>query len=142
MTPTPLSMFRILDTARIFLDDTSTHKKQVFDRVIKMGVNKFAIVWQPSSVSSTDVQPDPQSISTMVSSNNLLLLEPNLKQDWRLYQNYPNPNNYRTMIPYEVPLTSLVTIKVLNILDEEVSTLVNRERIAPGLYTVAYDLNK
>ncbi len=53
-------------------------------------------------------------------------------------QNYPNPFNPSTIIRYSIPLTSLVTLKIYNILGQEVKTLVNSER-TPGIYNVQWN---
>ncbi len=58
-----------------------------------------------------------------------------------LSQNYPNPFNPITTINYSVPKTSMVTIKVCDILGREVETLV-REQKAPGNYTLKFDASK
>ena len=55
-----------------------------------------------------------------------------------LYQNYPNPFNPTTIIKYDVPKSSLVTIKVYDILGRIVKTLVNEEKI-PGSYEVTFN---
>jgi hypothetical protein len=54
-----------------------------------------------------------------------------------LSQNFPNPFNPSTVISYSVPKTSLVTIKVYNILGKEVTTLVNEQKSA-GNYSVQF----
>jgi hypothetical protein len=55
-----------------------------------------------------------------------------------LNQNYPNPFNPGTIIKYEIPERSLVTIKVFDVLGNEVATLVNEEK-AIGNYEVEFD---
>jgi uncharacterized delta-60 repeat protein len=55
-----------------------------------------------------------------------------------LQQNYPNPFNPSTTIKYDIPRQAHVTLKVYNILGEEVAVLVNGER-QPGSYEVKFD---
>jgi photosystem II stability/assembly factor-like uncharacterized protein len=57
-----------------------------------------------------------------------------------LSQNYPNPFNPSTVISYQLPVSGLVTIKVYDILGNEIATLVNEEK-QPGTYEVEFNLN-
>jgi photosystem II stability/assembly factor-like uncharacterized protein len=57
---------------------------------------------------------------------------------YMLHQNYPNPFNPVTVIRYTLPVTSLVNLKVYNLLGQEVATLVNEE-MKPGTYNVTWD---
>ncbi len=58
--------------------------------------------------------------------------------DYQLYQNYPNPFNPSTVIRYSIKKQTIVTLKIYNILGQEVKTLVNEEK-APGTYEVNFN---
>jgi hypothetical protein len=57
---------------------------------------------------------------------------------FNLQQNYPNPFNPSTTIKFELPRASQVTLTVYDILEREVSVLVN-ERKNAGVYEVKFD---
>ncbi|MFH1198094.1 MAG: CotH kinase family protein [bacterium] len=59
-------------------------------------------------------------------------------EDFELYQNYPNPFNPTTVIGWEMPATSKVTLKIFDVLGREISTLVDREYSA-GKYEVEFE---
>ncbi len=55
-----------------------------------------------------------------------------------LYQNYPNPFNPVTNIEYVLPHPGYVTIKVFDVLGNEIKSLVNEEKNS-GSYKVSFD---
>ena len=68
--------------------------------------------------------------------------EENLPEGFKLYQNYPNPFNPTTKIRFTLPSnfisqTPIVTLKVFDILGNEIATLVNKEKPA-GDYEVEF----
>ena len=55
-----------------------------------------------------------------------------------LHQNYPNPFNQSTVISYQLPVGSNVSLKIYDILGKEVGTLVNENKEA-GYYETKFD---
>jgi len=58
-----------------------------------------------------------------------------------LEQNYPNPFNPTTKIKYSIPRRSNLTLKIYNVLGQEVATLVNEAKPA-GSYEINWNANK
>jgi Secretion system C-terminal sorting domain len=58
-----------------------------------------------------------------------------LPQGFCLYQNYPNPFNPTTTIQYSIPTSLYVTLKLYDVLGNEIKTLVNEEK-SRGIYSV------
>ncbi len=77
---------------------------------------------------------DPSA--TWVDDN--LITNPN---EFYLAQNYPNPFNPSTSIKYAIGNKQFVTLKVYDVLGNEVATLTNEEKSA-GIYSVTFDASK
>ena len=86
--------------------------------------NEYISFSFPVNVGLTDVQTTEQ-----------------LPTDFALYQNYPNPFNPTTNIKFDLPKESNVTLKIYNILGEEVTTLVNKTMPA-GHQVVTFDASR
>jgi Secretion system C-terminal sorting domain len=61
-----------------------------------------------------------------------------VSSDFELLQNYPNPFNPVTTISYSIPITGLVTLKIFDVLGNEISTLINEEKNS-GTYSINFD---
>lgn len=59
-------------------------------------------------------------------------------KDYYVSQNYPNPFNPVTTIAYSLPQSGVVSLKIYNILGQEVKSLVNMDQ-ASGSYKVIFD---
>jgi hypothetical protein len=57
---------------------------------------------------------------------------------FKLEQNYPNPFNPSTTIIYDLPNASKVELKVYDLLGNELTTLVNEEKLA-GIYEITFN---
>jgi 5-hydroxyisourate hydrolase-like protein (transthyretin family) len=58
--------------------------------------------------------------------------------DYALEQNYPNPFNPSTTIKFQLPKDGMVSLKIYDILGNEISTLINEEK-AQGRYEVNFN---
>ncbi|MHC1737256.1 MAG: S8/S53 family peptidase [Ignavibacteriaceae bacterium] len=61
--------------------------------------------------------------------------------DYQIMQNYPNPFNPETVISYSLPKTSKVTLKVFDLLGNEIITPIDREQ-SPGSYSITINGDK
>ncbi|MFA7201979.1 MAG: T9SS type A sorting domain-containing protein [Candidatus Paceibacterota bacterium] len=60
--------------------------------------------------------------------------------DFQLEQNYPNPFNPSTTISFNIPVSGNYSLKVYNLLGEEITTLINKELFA-GAHKVNFNAN-
>jgi hypothetical protein len=58
---------------------------------------------------------------------------------YRLYQNYPNPFNPTTTIQFDLPEPAIVTLKIYNILGQEVLSIYDHQQLDEGREEVQFD---
>jgi hypothetical protein len=73
--------------------------------------------------------------------SNIVEAELNIIKEFVLEQNYPNPFNPTTKISWQSPVGSHQTLKVFDVLGNEVATLVDEFREA-GRYEIEYDASE
>lgn len=61
-----------------------------------------------------------------------------IPNEFKLSQNYPNPFNPTTTIRFGLPKASFVSIKIYNMLGQEVKTLINSEK-QPGTFEIKWN---
>jgi hypothetical protein len=64
-----------------------------------------------------------------------------ISREFVLFQNYPNPFNPITIISYQIPVSGKVSLKVFNVLGNEVAELVNGVQSA-GKFNIIFDGSK
>jgi hypothetical protein len=94
-----------------------------------------------TSLTSVPIQGLSINLFVLTSGTASTKSESGIKNSYNLNQNYPNPFNPITVISYQLPVNSLITLKVYDVLGREVATLVN-ERKAAGSYTATFDASK
>jgi hypothetical protein len=87
----------------------------------------------PGHIGSTMLVDDLDIIVGVDDSEENLIVE-----EYMLRQNYPNPFNPVTKIKYQIAEINFVTLKVYDVLGNEIVTLVNEEKPA-GNYEVEFD---
>ena len=61
-----------------------------------------------------------------------------LPVEFQLFQNFPNPFNPTTTISWQSPVSSWQSLKIYDVIGNEVATLVNEEKAA-GEYEIVFN---
>ena len=73
------------------------------------------------------LKPGEEITISKTTINKLKVTGELIPNEYALEQNYPNPFNPSTTIKFHIPELSFVTLKVYDVLGNEIATLVNEE---------------
>ncbi len=98
-----------------------------------------------SNTATLGTSPNPEASDPAWVQSNILIVNvedeinnKSMPTSFRLSQNYPNPFNPSTVISYQLPVTGIVTLKIYDVLGNEIDILVNEEKPA-GEYEVEFN---
>lgn len=117
-----------------------TNGNQVVVRNTNVSVNDMVLVATKDGIwryipSSKELPKNPNPNDVVIVSNEDELAN---VQEFRLEQNYPNPFNPSTTINFSLPNASEVSLKVYNMLGQEVATLL-QGRVNAGAQSIQFD---
>jgi hypothetical protein len=99
------------------------------------GTGKFVIkgvAWYNNKMVSVSPAFSVAASITAIAKDELL------PSEYKLFQNYPNPFNPSTTISWQLAAKSFVTLKIYNVLGNEVATLVNENQNA-GKHSISFN---
>jgi len=124
----------------LYYTDDAYSANTTFTPVPNFYFNVNKMVWDDKGYlwvygSGTLAQSD--SVLTVPKKTTGVQKESTIPKEFALQQNYPNPFNPSTVINYQIPTNSHVTLKVYDVLGKAVATLVNETKEA-GNYSVHF----
>jgi len=102
------------------IDSVAANQTTYTDSIVLYGNTYLYRVFAANSLTNSD--------SSNEASVTLVLVNPEeeiIPKEYVIFQNYPNPFNPSTSIRYALPAESKVSIKIFNILGQEIITLVD-----------------
>jgi hypothetical protein len=107
------------------------------------GNNAFVNPYTMNKDTWTNAEIKPASEQETDPFNNLsgVVETGNKALTFKLNQNYPNPFNPATKISFSIPQAGQVSLKIYNILGEEIATVLNKE-LKAGNYTADFDASR
>jgi hypothetical protein len=105
-------------------------------------MNKLSYIRGILDYTNANYKLEPRKDDDFGTITGVFSYEPNtLPTQFKLEQNYPNPFNPSTSIRYSIPFSSQVTLKIYNILGQEVETLFNGQHAA-GTFHVEFNASR
>ncbi|MGB5287393.1 MAG: T9SS type A sorting domain-containing protein, partial [Ignavibacteriaceae bacterium] len=97
------------------------------------------ILYKCTSANTWEIYYEPLMYPHPLRQNNPSRVEEDiLSTDFTLYQNYPNPFNPSTTLSFVIGQPSFVSLKIYDVLGNEIATLVDEYKPA-GKYEITFD---
>ena len=103
------------------------------DMNVSVGENYF---YRISAVDIHENESEYSAISSIVVTSSVM--DSQNPSEFELNQNYPNPFNPTTTITFSVPEFSEITIRIFNLLGQELVILTNK-KYSPGTYNLQFN---
>jgi len=116
----------------------SSRDKEVSVFYISLDGTLFSVDQPDSNYAGGTAEVRSLNYSVRVGTSDVRQVSPAVPEGFALSQNYPNPFNPSTTIRFSLPKSSYVTLKVYNLLGQEIEILVNGLRTA-GTYKVEWN---
>ena len=111
-------------------------KSKVVASISSLGMTK--ITWSDGRNGAADIFAQNINSNGTLGNTGVSVISYNQPVDFNLNQNYPNPFNPKTIINYQLNSSGLVSLKIFDVLGNEVSQIVN-QRQNPGSYEISFD---
>ena len=151
-------------TAKVFLDNYNTsylfHDKYILidaetpssNPAVETGSYNFSnaasydndenvVIIYDSLIANQYYQDFVKRLTDAGGTTDVKQISENIPSDFNLMQNYPNPFNPVTNIEFSVSKQAKISIKICNVLGQEIMTLVN-DNFNPGIYNVKMNSEK
>ncbi len=124
------------DGRNMYLDSTGINTSfKVGNTIGKL----FGIIYYQNSRYKLEPRTNADFVDVVVTA--VQRTRPEMPKQYALDQNFPNPFNPSTTIRYAIPAEAKVTLKIYNLIGQEVATLVNTNQMV-GTYSVQFDASK
>jgi len=111
-------------------EGVATLNPVIYQRIPVSEITTWPLVRNyPMHIDSTGHPPDV----------NVPVVSSKLPEQFMLHQNYPNPFNPSTTIQFDLVQRTEVTLKIYNILGQDVLTLLNTAPLSSGVHRITFD---
>jgi hypothetical protein len=111
----------------------SSSETSYIDNDVTPGINYYYLVSATDNSGNTTMSSPLEGVITSAGNENI-----NTPASFMLLQNYPNPFNPVTKIKFHIPASSFVSLKIYDLLGNEIATLVNEQK-SSGIYEAEFN---